>query len=394
MNAKVFSFLFNSPSEAIASSLSVPFLPSLLSLIILLSSSLLVLFVFSTKSIYVKKESILLRILFALAMLTLNFLFIRGGLGVAPNNQSVAYFSKHQILNHTALNTEWNLMSSVLSHRKEKTNPYSFLDKKLAEKYVKELYQVKKDSTTSILSIQRPNIVVFILESFTTDLTYKLGKEKGITPHFDSLMNNGFLFSKIYATGNRTDKGLIGSLTGFPSLGAGSIVSWPEKMQKIPSISQSFYRKGYQTSFFYGGESNFDNYKAFVLSHGFQKLVDKKSFDKKDMNSKWGVYDNVVFDQQLAHINKSKVPFFSTILTLTNHEPFELPGESKFGTKDNIQKFKSTAYFTDSCINDYLSKAKKQKWYKNTLFVFIADHGHSYPKNQYEIYEPERYHIP
>jgi phosphoglycerol transferase MdoB-like AlkP superfamily enzyme len=71
-----------------------------------------------------------------------------------------------------------------------------------------------------------------------------------------------------------------------------------------------------------------------------------------------------------------------------------VPGKAEFGTKDNVAKFKSTAYYTDSCINAYLTEAKKQEWYKNTLFIFVADHGHALPKNKYEIFEPERYHIP
>ena len=97
---------------------------------------------------------------------------------------------------------------------------------------------------------------------------------------------------------------------------------------------------------------------------------------------------------QLEAMNKTKQPFFSTILSLTNHEPFELPTAYKFGKSNPKQRFKSTAYYTDSCINAYLTKAKKQPWYKNTLFIFVADHGHIYPKNKYDIYQPERYHIP
>jgi phosphoglycerol transferase MdoB-like AlkP superfamily enzyme len=79
---------------------------------------------------------------------------------------------------------------------------------------------------------------------------------------------------------------------------------------------------------------------------------------------------------------------------LTNHEPFAVPGSPKFGSANNVDKFKSTAFYTDSSITSYLQAAKKQPWYKNTLFVFIADHGHIYPKNRTDVFVPERYHIP
>ena len=394
VNSKVFSFVIDTPNEALASSSSAPILLSLLVFLVMILIGLYLEIMILKKRVNFNLTPIWLKSIIVFSILALNFLCIRGGLGVAPNSQSMAYFSTHQILNHASLNTEWNLISSMLAASKTNKNPYLYFEENKAKEEIKKLYNVEKDSTLSVLKTERPNVVLIILESFTANLTKTLGDEVGVSPNFDRLIENGILFTKIYATGNRTDKGLIGTLTGFPTLGTGSIVKWPEKMQKIPAISQKLYNAGYRTSFFYGGESEFDNYKAFILGHSYQKLIDKNSYAQKDMNSKWGAYDAVVFSKQLQELNQSRQPFFSTILTLTNHEPFEVPGKAKFGTKDNISKFKSTAYYTDSCINAYLNEAKKQEWYKNTLFVFIADHGHRLPKNKYEIFEPERYHIP
>lgn len=394
VNERAFGFLIDTPNEALASSASSPIALS----IIVLAALVLVSFYLHHKIIKtefrLKKASIWLKIAIAILIIGVNFLAIRGGTGVAPNNQSMAYFSKYQILNHAAVNTEWNLLSSLLASKKTNKNPYLYTTNTAAAKDVATLYQTQKDTTINILTTTTPNVVVFILESFTANLTKTLGGEDGITPRFDSLIHKGFLFDSIYSAGNRTDKGLIGTLTGFPTLGTGSIVKWPEKMQKIPAISQKFAEKKYQTSFFYGGESEFDNYKAFILSHGYQKLIDKNSFEKKDMNSKWGAYDDLVFTKQLEAMNAAQKPFFSTILSLTNHEPFEVPTAYKFGKADALNRFKSTAYYTDSCINAYLTKARKQPWYKNTLFIFIADHGHIYPKNKYDVFMPQRYHIP
>lgn len=394
VNARAFGFVIDTPNEALASSASSPILLSLFILFLIIGIGLYLNFIITQKKVEFVKSPIWAKSLVAILLIFFNFLLIRGGLDVAPNSQSMAYFSKYQILNHASLNTEWNLVSSVLASRKTSKNPYLYFDQSVAANHVTDLYKVPKDTTISLLKTSKPNVVIFILESFTANLTKTLGNENGITPSFDSLINKGILFSKIYATGNRTDKGVIGTLAGYPTLATGSIVKWPEKMQKIPAISQKMLANGYQTSFYYGGESEFDNYKAFILSHGYQKLVDKNSFEKKDMNSKWGAYDGLVFNRQLADLKDTKQPFFSTILSLTNHEPFELPTTPKFGNSDIIKKFKSTAFYTDSCINAYLTAAKKQNWYKNTLFIFIADHGHLYPKNKYEISDPQRYHIP
>lgn len=394
INSRAIEFAIRTPNESLASGASSPIFLTLSVLLILLLAGAYLNFVLIPKKINFVKTPLVAK--FAIMILTLgfNFLLIRGGVGTAPNSQSMAFFSNYQILNHAALNTEWNLTSSILASNKVKSNPYRYFENAEANKEIADLYHVEKDTTISILKSQRPNVVLFILESFTADLTKSLGDADGITPNLDSAAKRGVLFSQIYATGNRTDKGLIGSLTGFPTLGIGSIVKWPEKMQKIPAISQRLYQNGYKTSFYYGGESEFDNYKAFVLAHNYEKLVDRNNFDKKDMNSKWGAYDGTVFNQQLADANNTKQPFFSSILSLTNHEPFELPGRHKFGTSDNAQQFKSTAFYTDSCIGSYLKEAKKQAWYANTLFIFVADHGHLLPKGNHEIFEPQRYHIP
>jgi len=394
VNARAFGFVIDTPNEALASSASSPILLSLFILFLIIGIGLYLNFIITQKKVEFVKSPIWAKSIIAFLLIFFNFLLIRGGLDVAPNSQSMAYFSKYQILNHASLNTEWNLVSSVLASRKTSKNPYLYFEQNVAANYITDLYNVPKDTTISFLNTSKPNVVIFILESFTANATKTLGNEIGITPNFDSLINKGVLFSKIYATGNRTDKGVIATLAGYPTLGTGSIVKWPEKMQKIPAISQKLYQNKYQTSFYYGGESEFDNYKAFILSHGYQKLVDKNSFEKKDMNSKWGAYDGLVFNKQLADLKETKQPFFSTILSLTNHEPFELPSTPRFGNSDIIEKFKSTAFYTDSCINSYLTEARKQDWYKNTLFIFIADHGHLYPKNKYEIFDPQRYHIP
>lgn len=394
INAKALGFAISSPNEAMASSASSPIFLSLSVLAILIGGGLWLQRLLILKTAAVTGRPFLLKLIFAVALLALNFLLIRGGLGVSPNNQSMAYYSDAPLLNHAAVNTEWNLVSSILTNKHASKNADLYLPEKVSAAMMKDLYAVEKDTTIQILTTTRPNVVLIIMESFTADLTKTLGNEDGITPNFDRMMNDGVLFSNIYSTGNRTDKGIIGTLAGFPSIAAESIVKWPEKLEKIPAISQTFANNGYQTSFFYGGQSEFDNYKMFIVSHAYQSLVDKSSFSAKDMNSKWGAYDGVVFNRQLKDLNKQKQPFFSTQMTLTNHEPFEVPGKYRFGNKDNTEKFKSTAFYTDSCLNSFLNEAKKQPWYKNTLFIFVADHGHILPKGRQEVYVPQRYHIP
>ena len=208
-----------------------------------------------------------------------------------------------------------------------------------------------------------------------------------------NLVSKGILFENIYAASGRTDKGVVATLSAFPSQAIRSIMKQNDKQERLPAISQELIDNGYSSSFYYGGESEFFNMKSYVLSHGYEKMVDQHSFDKKDMNSKWGTYDDKVFSKNLNELDNAKQPFFSTILTLTNHEPFELPSEPHFKGDDVDSKFRSTTFYTDSCLGAYLHEAKQKSWYKNTLFVIIADHGHRIPGNLAE-HDPDRYRIP
>jgi len=393
-NAKALGFAFSAPNEAMASSASSPIVLNILLLGLLIALGLFLRKLLVPNEITLKRSSLPLTVAFCILLPGINFLMLRGGFGVSPNNQSMAYYSDQQILNHAAVNTEWNLISDLLKSRHADSEHYHFMPDAVAAARIRDLYHTEQDSTTQILNTKQPNVVVIIMESFTADLTKTLGNETGVTPKFDSLIKQGVLFSKVYSTGNRTDKGILGTLTGYPSMAAESMVKWPERMEKLPALSTEFHKRGYKTSFFYGGQSEFDNYKAFILSHDYDLLVDKSSFSGAEMNSKWGAYDGVVFNRQLQELNKTKEPFFSTQMTLTNHEPFEVPGKYHFGNADNVQKFKSTAFYADSCLNDFLNRARQQPWYKNTLFVFVADHGHILPKGRNEVYIPQRYHIP
>lgn len=393
INFRALDLAFNSTKEAIASGSSSPIL---LSLSVLIGISFASVF-FAKKTIDFKikdhVEPLWKKAGTAFMMLALLFLAIRGGWQLSPINQSMAYFSNETVLNHAAVNTEWNLIHDILNNKYGKDNPYKYYPEEEAKKIVAELYKKPNGEKVKVLNSERPNVVIIIMESFTAELVGSLGGEKGVTPNFDKLSAEGILFENIYAAAGRTDKGVMATLSAFPSQAIRSIMKQNSKQEKLPGIAQEFKSNAYATSFYYGGESEFFNMKSYVLSHGYQTLIDNYSFEKKDMNSKWGAYDEKVFSKQLADMDNVKQPFFSTILTLTNHEPFDLPVEKRFKGEQIEDKFRSTSFYADSCLGAYLSSAKKKPWYKNTLFVVIADHSHRLPDNLTE-FDPKRYRIP
>jgi phosphoglycerol transferase MdoB-like AlkP superfamily enzyme len=393
INYRALDLAFNSTKEAVASSSSSPILSSLSIFAGLIISALFL----AKKVVDVKikdlAQPLWKKVSTALMMLTLTFLLIRGGWQLSPINQSMAYFSNEIFLNHAAVNTEWNLIDDILSNKYGKDNPYKYYPREEAQKILSEIYKKPTESTPILLNSERPNVVLIILESYTAELVGVLGGEKGVTPNTDRLAGEGILFEEIYAAAGRTDKGVLASISAFPAQAIRSVMKLGSKQEKLPGIAQEFVKNSYSTSFYYGGESEFFNMKSYVLSHGYKKLVDQHSFQSKDMNSKWGAYDDKVFTKQLADMDNSKQPFFSTILTLTNHEPFEIPVERKYKGENVNDQFRSTMFYTDSCLGAYLNDAKKKSWYKNTLFVIIADHGHRLPNDLTE-FEARKYRIP
>lgn len=390
---RAISTLIDYPYEAYISASTSPFLlPFLLFLLIILIGWYLL-----NKVIDVSQNSPYVhwyfKIPLSLVLVSSLFFVIRSGLQTTPLNPSMAYFSTIPILNHAAVNTEWNLLSDYLHNDRSNKNPYLYTTDELAQKDIAP-YINNPSNPVSILTVDKPNVVLIILESFTSDLIAGLGGEQGIAPHFEKLINNGLTFPNTYASSDRTDKGMIAIMSAFPSQATKSIIKNVNKLEKMPAIGQNFRNNGYKTSFFHGGESAFYNFKSYMLSHGIDEVIDQSNFPLKDVLSKWGAFDHLTFQKQIDYLNKSPQPFFSTLLTLSNHEPFDLPGPPKFGSTSLANLFRSTAFYTDSALNDYLDQAKTTNWYKNTLFVIIADHGHRLPLEKWDSFHPNRYRIP
>lgn len=306
---------------------------------------------------------------------------LRGGLQLAPVNESAAYYSGLQINNHIATNNMWFLAHSILDANDTK-NPYIFMEDKNAKKTTSDLFSATTKKTKSILKNDRPNVVFIILESWTADIIRSLGGEENVTPHFDELRKDGLLFTQMYGSGYRTEQGLVSIFSGFPAQPNNSIITTPSKAEQLPSINTDLKKLGYQSSFYYGGEVEFANMKSYLMDSDFGKIIDKNNFEKEQLNSKWGAHDEFVFNKQLEELKKEKEPFLSVVLTLSTHEPFEVPMQTPFAGGEEPERFKKAAYYTDYCLFNYFNEAKKQPWYANTIFILVADHGHRLPKNR------------
>jgi phosphoglycerol transferase MdoB-like AlkP superfamily enzyme len=298
---------------------------------------------------------------------------IRGGVGVAPINAGAVYFSDKMFLNHAAINAVWNVGYSGFGQRPVK-NPYVFGEISEAKNEVDSL-TLKKGISVNVLNLSRPNIIIIVLESFSGYLIGPLGGDSLVTPNINRYSKEGILFSNFFASGTRTDKAMPAILDGYPAQPAQSIIKDPNKSQSLPSIVKILIEKGYQSSFWYGGEINFANFNSFVIGSGFHDIITENNFDPSTFNSKWGVHDHILFNTIMDSMKKVKEPFLKVILTLSSHEPFDVPMKAVFPGSDIFTKYRNSVYYTDKTLGSFLDWAKETDWWKNTLIIMVADHA-------------------
>lgn len=320
---------------------------------------------------------------------------IRGGFQTIPVNQSNVYFSDSMFANHAAINFIWNF-SNALTHKTDTHNPYKKFETKNAENIISaSRNQLLNNPLDSILNIEKPNVILIIWEGLTAKLVAPLGGELDVTVNLNALSEEGLLFTNFYANGDRTDKGIVAILSGYYPQANTSIIKMPNKTRTLPMLPQKMIDLGYQTSFYYGGDLNFGNMNTYLRNGGITNFVDGNAFDTKDWNSKWGVHDHVFMNRFSKDLSEAQTtPFFKIALTLTSHEPFEFPDTYKFGKDSEENKFRSSHAYTDKVIGKFIANAKKQPWWKNTLIVITADHGHAMPKHKGAFNSPEKFKIP
>jgi len=328
--------------------------------------------------------------------LTLGFVLItgiRGGWQMLPMNESLVSRSSNNFLNQVTLNPAWHLMYEVQLAGLLEKNPFNKMDESVSTQLVNDLFSNDNDSFPDVLSKKDPNIVVIILESHTSDVVGVLGGEKNVSPFLDSLSKSSLLFNSVFSSGTRTDQGIVSILNGWPATPYHSIMRSTEKSKRLPSIPKDLKTLGYSTAFYYGGESNFSNMNLYLMNQTFDHVYDKKDFPANTPGGKWGVYDENLFKKQREDLSKTKEPFFSVMMTLSTHEPFDVPGEKRFPGNSEEDLFRNAAAYTDACVWNYLESVKNDPWYANTLFIILADHGHRLPWSRNDLM-PEARRIP
>lgn len=314
---------------------------------------------------------------------------IRGGFSVSTMNLGKVFFSANQRLNHAAINPAFSLMDSY-ARQVDFDKQYRFLPPEEADRLFAELTdQPVTDSIPGLFRTERPNIILVILESFSSHLMKTLGGKADVAVNMDEIADEGILFTHFYANSFRTDRGLVSIISGYPAQPTTSIMKYTRKTQSLPSIPASLKKAGYDLQYYYGGDADFTNMRSYLVSTGIEKIVSQDDFPVSERLSKWGVYDEVLFNRLTADLKgqPQQEPFLKIVQTSSSHEPFEVP----YSKLDNA-KLNAFAY-TDSCAGDFVRQLKETPLWENTVVIFVPDHLGVYPEDMDNL-SPERYMIP
>lgn len=336
---------------------------------------------------------------------------IRGRMGYNPIKVSQAYYCEDSFLNQLGINPAFNLLTSALDDMRKENKELHLMPYAEAITNTRQWLGIMgKVDSTNILKREvvndslmmkmgqspakknHPNVVVILMESMSANLLGTFGNQQPLTPTLDSLYQHSLAFTHFYSSGIHTNHGMTATLYSFPALMFRNLMKGTVTPRR-KGIATVLKKYGYENMFFMTHEAQYDNMKAFFQTNGYDDIFSQENYPKSEVVNSFGVSDHFEMDYALNTINqkaKTGKPFMATILTMSNHPPYIIPDFFKPKTKE---KETQIVEYADWAIGDFLKKASREPWYKNTIFVIQADHGKLVGKSEGEL--PQSYnHIP
>ena len=342
-----------------------------------------------------------MRLAVSVAMILLCLFGIRGRMGYNPIKISQAYYSDDPFLNQLGINPAFNLLTSALDDMRKENSDLHLMPYKEAVGLTRQQLGIdgKADSAHVLRrqivangTARKFNVVVILMESMSAKLMNTFGGQPGLTPNLDSLYNHSLAFTQCYSAGIHTNHGMTASLYSFPALMFRNLMKGTVTPHRtgIPTVLKQY---GYHNMFFMTHEAQYDNMKAFFTTNGYDDIYSQEDYPGSEVVNSFGVSDHFLFSYALNKINRQAAtgkPFLATLLTISNHPPYVIPDFFKPKTKEPETQI---VEYADWAVGDFLKKARRMPWYRNTVFVILADHGKLVGKATTEA--PESYnHIP
>ncbi len=335
------------------------------------------------------KQNYISRILILAPILLVLFLGIRSSLGHRPVNISDALYSTNRVINEITKNSLHSLGYAYYSNKKSENNisKYGKIDIKEAYKvaslaigidYKDEKKPFYREVKSKLASKKQKNLVIFIQESMGAQFTGFIGKQN-FTPNLDNLAQDYLSFTNLYSNGTRSVRGLAALTSGTLPINGVEVIKRNKSQEDYFTVASLLKPYGYKSSFIYGGEARFDNMKGWYLGNGFDEVIEQKDFTNPIFTSTWGVSDEdlvIKANEKFKSYYENNEKFVSVMFSSSNHMPFELP-DGKIEFEKNIPKtsVENAIKYADFAIGKFFELAKKEDYFKDTVFVVIADHN-------------------
>ena len=256
-------------------------------------------------------------------------------------------------------------------------NNYDKFSKVTKPKTIDSSCPINQVITPKVTPSQKRNVVIIVEESFGARYVQSLSGDP-IAPELEKLKNEGWWFERLYATGHRSVRGLEAITASYPPSPLASQVKL-EHREELTTISSIYKRLGYKTSFIYGGESHFDSMRSYFLNNGVEEIIEQKDYKDPEFVASWGVSDEDLFkkaNEKFVKLSNNNQPFCSVVFSSSFHDPFDIPqGKVNIdGVKTDDPRRLTAAKYADYALGKFFEQAKKEDYYKNTVFLVIADH--------------------
>lgn len=310
-----------------------------------------------------------------------SFLLLRGGFQPIPMNINAATYSEHPVANDLSINSLYFFGKSYMLYNRSEIDEYMpKIDPKLAKKITDELLGYPKQHDRYFLKNKKPNVVFIVLEGWSAEAIGCLSETKGATPNFDKIAGEGVLFTKIFGTSGTSEIGNSSIFSGFPGIPEVSITMQPEKHRKLKSLNENLEAWGYSTGYMFSGDLKYGNIGGYFMDHGFDRVKDEDDFPSDLPRGKLNFYDQDLYRFLIDEMNEAKQPFLRCAFTGSTHSPYDQPKAKGGKVFTGVESdFMNALVYSDQAMGKFIANCKKQPWFENTLFVFVADHGHPTP---------------
>lgn len=328
---------------------------------------------------------------------------ILGGMrgGLAHSVRPITVSNANQYVNHPTeaaivLNTPFSLIRTIGKNVFEE--PKYFTDEKQMLSYYSPIHQPDPGTV-----MNKKNVVVLIVESFGREYIGSLnrdldgGKYRGYTPFVDSLLTHSLTFEYTFANGRKSIDAMPSTLSSIPMMVEPFFLT-PASMNDLTGLAGMLHDKGYYSAFFHGAQNGSMGFEAFARATGYDKYfgrteynADPKGGGDADFDGMWAVWDEPYLQHVVRMVNGFKQPFVASVFTASSHHPFKVPEQYTATFKDEGgQPIHKCVRYTDMALRKFFETASKQPWYKNTVFVLVADHTnqntHPYYKTDQGLY--------